>query len=241
MNAANSSPPVNLDALTSQLPSPPQQPLPSIQQSEQTGFLGSLGVTALRMTEGLSVLVERVNRFAHAIFEEIFNCTGNAKAVVTDVFSSFERIESSFGRNPFLDPVASLGRAWTATSDQAPVEGAKEAPAPEPAREEQPAPQSAVTGYKVTFLSKIDGIEHKATRLRDIALKIIVELGARLAALKSFVTISLTGLQEIGRVFQTQPLSSQELKPLFDQISQMFKNIAGKSAGDAAKEPEKAV
>ena len=241
MSETNNITPFNLDVLTSQLPSPPQQPLPSVQQPEQTGFLGSFGVTALKMAEGLGALAERVHRFANAIFEEIFSCTGNAKALVTDVFSSFERVEAAVGRNSFLDPLASLGRAWTATAAQPPAEGAKEPTAPEPAREEQPAPESAVTRYKTSFLSKINGIEHKATRLRDIALKIIVELGARFAALKSFVTISLSGLQEIGRVFQPQPLSSSELNPLFDQISQMFKNIAGKSAGDAAKDPEKAV
>jgi len=240
MSATNISSVDQLAALASQLPSPPQQPLPSPQESEQTGFLGSFGVTALKMAEGLGTLAERIQRFARAIFEEIFSCTGNAKALVTDVFSSFERVETAVGRNSFLDPLASLGRAWTATAAQAPAEGAKEA-APAPAREEQPAPESAVTRYKNTFLSKINGIERKAVRLQDMALKIIVELGARLSALKSFVTISLNGLKEIGRVFQAQPVSSSELSPLFDQISQMFKNIVGKPADDAAKDPAKAV
>ena len=242
MSANNIGSPVNLDVLTSQLPSPPQQPSPSTQQPEQTGFLGSFGVTALRMAEGLGAIADRIQRFAHAIFEEIFNCTGNAKALVTDVFSSFERVEAAVGRNSFLDPVASLNRAWTATAAPEPAaEGAKESAAAEPARAEQPAPESAISRYKVTFLTKIDGIERKAVRFRDIALKIIVELGARLAALKSFVTISLKGIQEIGKVFQAQPLSSPELAPIFDQISQMFKNVAGNPAEDAEKAPAKAV
>ena len=132
MSETNSISPFNLDVLTSQLPSPPQQPLPSVQQPEQTGFLGSLGVTALKMAEGLGALAERVHRFANAIFEEIFSCTGNAKALVTDVFSSFERVEAAVGRNSFLDPLASLGRAWTATAAQPPAEGAHRRPGAAP-------------------------------------------------------------------------------------------------------------
>jgi hypothetical protein len=192
------------------------------------------------VAEGLETVAGKIQRFARAIFEEVFTCTGHAKALVTDVFSSLERVEAAVGRNSFLDPLASIGRAWNATTDQGPAEGAQQAPAPEAARP-QPAVESSTARYKTTFLSKIDVIEQKAVRLQDIALKIVVELGARLAALKSFVTIGLNGLKEIGRVFQARPLSSKELDPLFDQISQMFKNIVSKPADDAAKDPAKAV
>jgi hypothetical protein len=245
MSTTNISSLDKLGVLTSQLPLPPQQPLPSTQEPEQTGFLGSFGVSALKVAEGLETVAGKIQRFARAIFEEVFNCTGHAKALVTDVFSSLERVEAAVGRNSFLDPLASIGRAWNATTDQAPAEVAKEAPAQEaPAQEAarpQPSPESSTARYKTTFLSKIDAIEQKAVRLQDIALKIVVELGARLAALKSFVTIGLNGLKEIGRVFQARPLSSPELDPLFDQISQMFKNIVRRPADDAAKDPAKAV
>lgn len=234
MSVTNNISPASLDVLTSQLPLPPPSVQP--QQPERVGFLGSFGVTALNVAEGLGKFAAKIQRFTQTIFDEIFNCTFNAKALVTDVFSSFERVEAAIGRNTFLDPMASVSRAWSAaaTPAQGPAEAQGEPSAPLPQEAAKPQ-ESPLTRYRANFLTKIEVVERKAATIRDMALKIITELGARFAALKSFVTIGLNGLKEIERVFQAQPLSSPELTPLLDQISQLFKNVVGKSTGDAAK------
>jgi hypothetical protein len=240
--------PTEIDILTRQLPQPPCPPSRQTQSPEPAGFLGSFGVNALNIAETLGTCAGKIHRFVQAIFEEVFLCTTNAKALITEVFSSFQRVEEAVGGNSFPDPMASLSRAWRAatvalaqgTAEAAPGAAAASS-VPEPARAQEPAQVSPLAQYKANLLSRIDGIEHKAIRLRDMALKIIVELGARLVALKNFITIGLDSVQEITRVFRPRPLSSPDLDPLFTQVSQLFERVVRTGSADGAKGSSKAV
>ena len=212
-----------IDLLTSQLPLPPQQPS---QPPQPSGFFEPFRISALHIAEILGSLAERIHRFVRAIFEEILSCIAGAKALIVDCFSSFERAETAMRATALSDPMASVNRAWNASAAPEP---SKDVPLEGP----QPAAQGSFTQYKASAISRIDAFERRTTSLRDMSLKILAELGARIAALKNIITIGADCFREIGRLFHPQPLSSPELSPLFAQISRAIK--------EAAADPSKAV
>lgn len=190
------------------------------QRPEMFNTVGKVGAMAIELTETIEHGSSKIQLFVQNIFAELQSCTTAMKAIVTDVFSSFERLETLPSS---IDPMASVQRAWNSATASPSATPAKNPSSTTTAKAQ--TPESVSTGLKTSLLKKISFVENTAQKTVGIAIKIFEEIAVRITSIKKFIITSLSGFRELEKALKPTPIVSAELNPIFDAIRRIFSNL----------------